>query len=145
MQYRERDGLTLAIGIGLLLLGLVMCWYTTGDRDPGNLFFPRLQEPLWLNMVMGWQETWWFGALVALAGAAYLWHGAGVPMPNALRVVVVWAVLALIWDVMLYRAIGFWTARNPPWWATVWLVGITVALTIRRVADLHKVWRGRNA
>lgn len=135
MQYRERDGLNLAIGIGLLFLGLLICWYTTGGRDPSKLFVPRPPGPAWLNTVMAWQETTWWGALVVLAGALYLWHWGGWPLTGWLRVLVVWGVLALIWDLLIYRALGVWTAHAPPWPATAWLTGLTVALTVRRGRD----------
>ncbi len=145
MQYREREGLTLAVSIGLLLLGLVVCWYTTGGRDPSRLFFPHPTEPQWLSTLMGWQETPWFGGGVVIAGGLYLWQGFGRPMPGWLRVCVVWGVLALVWDLLIYRAIGLWTAQTPPWPATVWITGLAVALTVRQVGDLRMAWRGRDA
>ncbi len=145
MQYRERDGLTLAISIGLMFLGLLICWYTTGGRDPSKLFVPRPIGPLWLDTMMEWQEMTWWGVMVLSAGALYLWHWGGWPMLGWLRVGLTWGVLALVWDLLIYRAMGVWTANAPPWPATAWLTGLAVALTIRRVADLHKVWRGRDA
>lgn len=140
MYFRAHDGLNLATALGLLTLGLVVVYYTTGDREPGNLFFPLPTEPPWLAHLMATQQQPAFGVLVAAVGAGLLWYAIGGPLPSWLRVVLLWATLALLWDLLLYRAMGFWTARNPPWWAVVWLTGLTVACTVRRIGDLRNTW-----
>lgn len=148
MRQRQHDGLTLAVTLGLLSLGIVMLYYTLRGQGSGNLFFPLPAEPFWLVTMLRWQETAVFSALVFAVGALYGGYFLYWPptQPAArVRVWVGWLTLALLWDLTLYRAVGFWTAQNPPWWAVLWLGAVTVALTVRRIGDLYTGGLGHDA
>lgn len=145
MYVRAHDGLTLAVATGLISLGSVMVYYTvTPGVDPGNLFFPLPVDPHWLASAMLWERQPWFGCSLVIAGLVYgyyFWWGGYRRGPLWLDIALGWGVMSLLWTLFLYRVLGFYTARNPPWWAIIWLGSVTLALTIRRLSDLYALWR----